>query len=377
MSAEPLPELAVIGTRLCEPLTGVGRYLECLLRWWSRMDSPFERVRLYAPGAPRLPAEALRRVELVTAPARGSLLAWEHLTLPRRLHGRELLFGAYTLPWFSAQRGVVSNLGIYESRPQDFPWRARAATVPFFRRSVRRARRVIANSTSTKNDVVRYLGAEPDKTEVVLLGADEALAPAEESPASLPAELSQRYGIPAGRYFLFVGKLSKRRNVPLLVEAFAAGQAGGAMRERLVIIGPDNWGLQPLELARKAGVADRVFWAPHAPMADLAHLYRGATALVLPTEHEGFSLTVPEAMASGTPAIVFDHAALEGGVREAALLARPTAEGLADAVAQLARDDSLRRRLRERALACAQQYSWERTARSTMAILARAAGLAS
>lgn len=378
MTLDRLPELAVIGRRLCEPLTGVGRYLECLLRWWGRMDTPFERIRVYAPGAPNLPAEALRAAEVVVVPGGGRPLIWENWTLPRRTTNRELLFGAYTLPWFPAGRGVVSNLGIYESRPEDFPWRARAATVPFYRHSARRARRVIANSTSTKQDVVRYLGARAENVDVVLLGADELLAPGETSPAPLPPAVRQEYAIPEGPYFLFVGKLSKRRNVPLLIEAFAAAKRGGAMKERLVLIGPDAWGIDPAGSAERAGVSADVVWARHAPMSDLAHLYRGATAFVLPTEHEGFSLTIPEAMACGTPALVFDHPSLEGGLREAAMLVRPpTTEGLAEALRRVAGDAALRQRLRLRSLECAKEFRWERTARRTMEILARAAGLKS
>lgn len=51
-------KLAVIGRRLCEPLTGVGRYLEALLAEWGRPQSPFERVRVYLPGSPRVEPDA-------------------------------------------------------------------------------------------------------------------------------------------------------------------------------------------------------------------------------------------------------------------------------------------------------------------------------
>lgn len=372
MSAQRLPELAVVGRRLCEPLTGVGRYLECLLRWWGRMEIPFERIRVYAPGEPNLPADALSAAEVTVVPGGGSPLVWENLHLVRRLSGRELLFGPYTLPWFHTDRGVVANLGIYDSRPQDFPWWAKATTTPQYRHSARHARAVIANSTSTKNDVVRYLGAAAEKVHVVLLAADESLTPGEESPAPLPAEIRQKYSIPEGPFFLFAGKLSKRRNVPMLIEALA--QAG--VDERLVVVGPDHWGVDPPAVARGAGVGDRIIWTPHAPMDDLAHFYRGATAFVLPTEHEGFSLTIPEAMACGAPALVFDHASLEGGLRDAVLLVEPrTAEGLAAALRSVARDPVLRARLSAQSLACAAHYRWERTAAETMAILARAAAI--
>ena len=132
---------------------------------------------------------------------------------------------------------------------------------------------------------------------------------------------------------------------PLLIEAFAAAKAGGAIEERLVLIGADRWGIDSVGAAKRAGVGESVVWAAHAPMEDLAHLYRGATAFVLPTEHEGFSLTIPEAMACGTPAIVFDHAALEDDVREAAMLVEPrTKEALAEALRSVARDAPLRNR---------------------------------
>ncbi|MCB1022046.1 MAG: glycosyltransferase, partial [Acidobacteria bacterium] len=291
MSKGALPELAVIGKRVCEPLTGVGRYLECLLRWWGRMDVPFERIRLYAPGRPNLPADALATAELVEIPMRGSPLIWENVTLARHLGPHELVFGPYTLPWSVTGRGVASNLGIYDGRPGDFPWHARLRTTPFFRHSARHARRVIANSASTKNDLVQLYGADPDKVDVVLLGADETLAPRGDEPVSPPAHVLAKYGIPAGPFFLFVGKLSVRRNVPMLIEALALARAQGAVAERVVLVGPDHWGLDPLGLAARAGVGDAVIWAPHAPMHDLAHLYRAATAFVLPSEHEGFSLT--------------------------------------------------------------------------------------
>ena len=182
---------------------------------------------------------------------------------------------------------------------------------------------------------MRYLGVGAERVDVVLLGADERLGPSDEP---MPVGLRERYGLGPGRYFLFVGKLSKRRNVPLLIEAFAAARAAGGLDERLVVIGPDNWGIGPLELARQAGVGDAVSWSPHAPMEDLAHLYRGATAFVLPTEHEGFSLTLVEAMACGTPAVVFDHAALDDETRSAALLVRaPTREALREALLAVAK----------------------------------------
>jgi glycosyltransferase involved in cell wall biosynthesis len=164
-----------------------------------------------------------------------------------------------------------------------------------------------------------------------------------------------------------VGKLSKRRNIPLLIEAFARAD----VPERLVIVGPDYLRLDVPRLAREAGAGDRVDWIEYAPMERLAQLYRAATAYVLPTLHEGFSLTIVEAMACGTPAIVFDHAGLEPEVKAAAAVVEP--QGLTAALERISRDKVWRGELSSRSLECARLFRWEATARETMAILAETA----
>jgi len=155
-----VPELAVIGRRLCEPPTGVGRYLECLLRWWKRDPGPFDRIRVFCPGEPRLSDEARGGpVEVEIIRPLVSPLFWENVQLPPRLWRADLIFAPYTLPWALASRGVVSNLGIYDAG--QFSWFARFRTEPFFSRSVRAARLVIVNSESTGRDVTQTFVA-PD-----------------------------------------------------------------------------------------------------------------------------------------------------------------------------------------------------------------------
>ena len=158
-----------------------------------------------------------------------------------------------------------------------------------------------------------------------------------------------------------------------MIDAFAEARAGLPPGHQLVLIGPDYLGLKPLTLAHAAGVSGAVCHAPFAPMDDLLHLYRSATAFVLPTEHEGFSLTIPEAMACGTPAITFDHAALEGPLRDSAWIVAPNSSALDGALRQIANEPAVRNQWRERSLLCAQHYRWEATAEQTMGVLTAAA----
>jgi glycosyltransferase involved in cell wall biosynthesis len=367
--------LAVIGRRLCEPLTGVGRYLQSLLYHWGRFQTPFHRITVYTPAEPNLPSGTIQApVEVRIVRSRMSPLLWENLALPPRMGDVDLVFGPYTLPWALAGRGVVSNLGIYESRPADFSMLDRWRTTPFFKHSAQKARWVLANSESTRSDLVRHYGVDPARTEVIYLGVDPELSPAEGAAAAeLPQHTRERYGLPGGPFFLFVGKLSKRRNVPLLLEAFAQLRAGGATPHNLIIIGPDYLGLDVPGRAAELDVREAVHYLPHVPMEFLVDFYRAAAAFVLPTEHEGFSLTIPESMACGAPVIVFDHAALEAGLREAAwVIHEPTATKLCEAMRRVIRDAAWRVQLREASLRCAQGFRWEQTARQTMSSLDRA-----
>ena len=154
-------ELAIIGRRLCEPLTGVGRYLEYLLQHWAR-DSRFSRIVVFTPSEPNLRMEEFGPpVEWRVIPSRLPPLLWENLVLPPKMGGFELIFAPYTLPWSLAEGGAVSNLGIYESRPGDFSFSERLRSTPFFHHSCRQARLVLANSASTRGDLIPVLRDRP------------------------------------------------------------------------------------------------------------------------------------------------------------------------------------------------------------------------
>ncbi len=368
-------ELAVVARRLCGPLTGVGRYLEYLLYYWSRSDGPFRRIVAYAPSQPKLePGTLAGRVELrvLASPLPG--IAWENFTLPAAMEHADVVFGPYTLPWRSPGVPVVSNLGIYESRPEDFSWWQRIRTSPFFRHSARRARLVIANSESTRRDLVQFYGVEPERIRVIFPGVPESFRPL--GGDGVPARLATAFGLPGGPYFLFVGKLSRRRNIPLLLEAFGKLRRENSVPHRLLIVGPDPQGVDPRRLIAERGLADAVSYIPFAAREDLVELYGAATAFVLPTLHEGFSFTILEAMACGTPVITFDHPPLhEAGVRQAALVVEDvSAEGLRRAMREVIERPEFSADLRRKGLVCAARFSWREVAGQTMAVLCEAAG---
>ncbi len=368
-------ELAVIGHRLCEPLTGVGRYLEALLYQWSRVETPFRRIIVYCPGEPNIAPDAIGPpVELRVVSSRlysllwENRLLWENLALPPAMDRCDLLFAPYTLPWSCSAPKVVSNLGIYESRPGDFPIGRRLRSLAGFHHAVHEAHMVIANSEATRRDLVRFYGIKSSKVEVIYPGVDEPFSPTL-SPDGPRGDIRDTLGIPNAPFFLFVGKLSRRRNIPLLLQAFRQLTDSGNVPHSLVIVGPDPLGVHVPERVADMLLSRRVVYFPYLDSQSLADLYRQATAFVLPTMGEGFSFTVLEAMACGAPVVVFDHAALECGVREASLVVHDrSAEGLSLALSDVAHE-ATQRRLQQKSLDCARKFSWRKTAQQTAAAL--------
>jgi glycosyltransferase involved in cell wall biosynthesis len=207
--------------------------------------------------------------------------------------------------------------------------------------SARRAARVLAISERTKADVAALYGVE---AVVTPLGVDASFEP----------------GAEPDSYLLLVGSVEPRKN-PL-----AAAEAARELGRPLVVAGPVRDEALGRELrARGADLRGYV------PKDELARLYRGAACLVFPSRYEGFGLPLVEAMASGTPVVAAPDAALREVAGDAAVFVEPRA--LADGVRRALAE---RERLVAAGLERARQFTWEETARRTVAVYREVLGLA-
>ena len=355
--------LGLDASRMAGPRTGVGRYLEYLLGSWSTEQMPFERVELFSP-APLSGLPNGSRFHVSVLPSRGPGGWWQTTRLRPRAAGVDLLFAPYTIPPGYRGASVVSNLGILEGRHRMPGARAKLRS-QHFAYSARHADAVIANSETTKAGLVEHFGVRPNKVTVIWPGVDTTTF----RPAVAGEE--QAEGPP---YLLYVGKLSLRRHVPELLEAFAE-VAAGRPDLQLVFVGP-NAGSVPLdEIVTRLGIEAAVTHVEHLDQGELATLYRGALGFVLPTAQEGFSATILEALASGCPVLTVEHSALsEAGLDQAALTV-PDArrETLAAGLKRLVDDEPERARLRAAGPRHASGFSWQETAAKTMDVLAEVA----
>ena len=201
--------------------------------------------------------------------------------------------------------------------------------------SVRRAAVVLAVSERTRADLVELYGVPPERIVVTPHGVD---------PMFRPGDAAAN-----GRYLLFVGAVQARKNP--LAALVAAGEAGLP----LVVVGPAKDAALAEELSRR-GASVRGW----VRKEELAELYRGAAALVLPTRYEGFGLPVLEAMASGTPVVATPDAALREVAGEAAVYAGE--DGIAEGVRRAL---DRREELVAAGLERARRFSWAESARLT------------
>ena len=260
---------------------------------------------------------------------------------------------------------TVHDLG-FKHHPEFFPPLVRLRLKTLISSGARRAERIIAVSNTTKQDLVDTFGIPEEKIVVVYEGVSPNYRPIADDEER--RRVLARYGI-EGDYVLYVGRLHVRKNLVRLLQAFARIRRGGASH-RLVLVGRKLFDADPLLRAIvDLGLTDEVLLPGHIPLADLAHVYSGATVFVYPSLFEGFGLPPLEAMACGTPVITSNVSSLPEVVGDAALLADPrSVDELANAMERLLADVGLRRRCREKGLARVAAFTWERTARETLAV---------
>jgi glycosyltransferase involved in cell wall biosynthesis len=233
--------------------------------------------------------------------------------------------------------------------------------------AVKRADAIIAVSESTKGDLVRLLGVPPEKITVVYEAADPVYRPI--PPEEAWASLKSKYPLPE-EFILFVGTIEPRKNIGTLLRAYRRLRDDYKHTAGLVLAGSVGWlADQVFEDVEQLGLKDHVTFLGRVENGNLVYLYNLARCLAHPAYYEGFGLTPLEAMACGTPVVTSNGSALPEVVGDAALMVDPNGdEALAVALQRLLTDHTLRTSLREKGLARARTFSWERAADHTLAV---------
>jgi glycosyltransferase involved in cell wall biosynthesis len=385
------------------PATGSGQYVRCLVEHLANAAADLELI-LVCP-ADRLTADSVApaAVRFQPMPPSPRVLrrlrkVWfEQVSFPQAC--RALRVDLAHIPYWASPLaiGVPSVVTIHDLIPLVLPEYHGGVWVRLYTalvsESARRATWILTDSHSSKSDIVSRLRVPGERVQVAYLAAGEVCArpqATDEGGRQAPPGstfisdscVRTLYHLPE-QYVLYLGGFDVRKN---LANGFAAYHRAVRVVGTdcpLVVAGqvPTNdtaFEPDPRRLAREADLQDRsVRFIGFVDDAHKPALYRGAKALLFPSSYEGFGLPPVEAMSCGTPVIGSRAASLPEVVGTGGLLFDPDdIDGMGDAIAEVVMDESLRARLSQQAREEAARFSWDRTARHTLAAYESARRLA-
>jgi len=219
-------------------------------------------------------------------------------------------------------------------------------------------------SRQTKQDIIRYFGASPDKVKVVYCAL-----PHTHKQAS-PDEIRRRYSLP-DKFLLTVGRIEPRKNSLNIVRAFSE-VADEIPDVHLVFVGPTTgrYLRRVRLLVDRLGLHSRVHFLGFIPLDDLFTMYQMAEVFVFPSLYEGFGIPILEAWAARTPVITSNAGATKEVAEDAAMLVNPmSVADIANKINILLKDESARAKYIQAGTSRLQQFSWKHSASKLKNIL--------
>ena len=272
--------------------------------------------------------------------------------------------------------GLPTIVGIHDAIPEQFPqltmpsrralalWRLKQAI------ALRRASRIFTVSEASREVLAERLGLEPERVAIVSEAPDPVFFP---RPQAQIAKAATAIGLEADEpYFFYAAGIRPHKNVEGLVEAYAAVQVRRADAPRLVLVG--DLGERETFVSSADSVRARIAanGIEHAVLLpgfvsdeQLACLYSGAIAAVIPSLAEGFGLPAVEAAACGAPVLLSDLPAHRESLGDAALyFPAEDRAALASLLERFMDDEDLRGRAGREGRRAVARLSWDSAARS-------------
>lgn len=220
-------------------------------------------------------------------------------------------------------------------------------------------------SQNTKKDLMKIFKTKDEKNEVIPCAASKAFRP---FPLQEIQKFQEEKNLPE-KYILAVGTLEPRKNMITLIKCMSRIPADIS----LYIIGGKGWQYEEIfDEVKKNGLQNRIKFLGYVEEKELPLYYNAATCFVFPSLYEGFGIPPLEAMQCGCPVVCSNTSSLPEVVGEGALLVNPQSEeAMAEAIHSILFDVKLAASLREKGLAQARKFSWEKSAESLQEMFKR------
>ena len=346
--------------------TGVSRYIDELLRALAELGDGNEYIAYVDKSVPtgRWPGIA-QHPSAVSVPRPAARIAWENLVFPiqTRVDRLDVFHGTVnTLPLLKHGAGVVT---VHDLAFLRYPEHITKKRYVYLKRmvagSARRADVILTPSSSTREDVIQLLNANPSRVKVTPLGVDPRFHPV---PRDQCDGTLSRLGLDRP-YILAVGTIEPRKNLPRLIQAFI--QIAESVPHDLVLAGPVGWlETETDEAVATAGLTGRIRRLGGVADDDLLPLYSAADVVAIPSLYEGFGLPVLEALACGAIVVTSNTSSLPEVAGSAAVFVDPhSVDSIAEGLTRALGDTSLRARLAQEGPIQAGKFTWRQTAKLT------------
>ena len=300
-------------------------------------------------------------------PARVNKILWVQTTLSARAqqHKIDVLWGpAHRLPFAlhsSIARVVTVHDLTYLFYPQTMPRFSLWAERLLLPKALARADKIIAISQSTHDDVAKQFASTRARLVRIPLGVPTLVLP-----SSLPNQMQDF--LQGKKYVLFVGTLEPRKNLPRLLQAYAALPDTVREKTPLILAGSAGWGRENITTHIAAlKLEAHVFCTGFVDEAMLSALYHNARVLAMPSLYEGFGLPILESQQCGVPVLTSNTASMPEVAGDAALLVDPTdVKAITDILKLFITNEDLHQSLADKAKANAARFSWTRSAQELL-----------
>ena len=373
--SHPQKKIAIYGMVSPSLRTGVGRYIESLFASMGKVKCPFDIMVLLGSNQRDL-VEHIPHIFSIKTSAittESSFLNFLHmqfvipLLIKRNgidlLHiPNEKLLILKTCPIVV----TIHDVGDFRVANRTTLVRRllRKITLPLI---IRQADHIIAVSQRTGQDLLKIFKVNPEKLTVIHEGVSEFVL---KKPSQSQVEKTHRRFKINNDFILFVGEISERKNLNVLLDAFRHYCKLETRKIQLVLAGKEGNSSHNIKrLLAHYKFGERVLLTGHITDMDLSVLYHSASCLVLPSIYEGFGLPALEAMACGLPVVVSNAGSLPEIVMDAGLVVDcSSAKSLSQALREVMTNMSLCEQLKAKGLQRAALFSWTDCANATLEV---------
>lgn len=289
------------------------------------------------------------------------------MSLELRKRPVDLLHATFVPPLIMPPRFVLTMTCWSQfSEPEVYPPLIRWRLQYLLNRGVRNAAAVFCYTDYLKEKVMDHFGLGSERVFVTRPGLGDDIGRVNDEQEL--EEFLSSLGI-SGPYILFIGSLTKRKNVPRLIEAYHRLVRESGIEHKLVLVGETLFLADEIfDTIKKLKLDDRIVLTGRRPYGDLSALYSGADVFVFPTLSEGFGLPPLESQACGTPVAAARVSSVPEVVGDAAEMFDPyDVDDMADAILRCISSEEVRRGLIKRGLANAARFSWDNMAKELIA----------